>query len=390
MARAEYARAALRRGAVLGPPIVWLALLLALARALCFGGRALRADARRSLSLVLCLFLGLALSAALLMPVRWSRLPAVVGLQLAMLYPLLVATEALRTRARSAARPRRMACAAARAVLVAAWLPVAMLSFATHRVPGVLELADVGLAWPCERVELVADDGVRLRGLWFPQRAPRGAVLLLHGLGAEKTQFLIACRALRERGYQVLTFDQRNHGESGGLTCTLGVQEARDCEVAWRELLHRAAGTPGPRVLLGVSLGGAAAQLAAPRLPGLDGLVLDSTFADVRRVAARRIPWIGGALVDALRRLRIDVLLTGEAVLDVAPVEAIRAGDRTPVLLLHARRDPLVPFAEAEDLARAYGDRARLVPLDLDGHALGCHGDPLTYRQALLEFAAGL
>ena len=47
-------------------------------------------------------------------------------------------------------------------------------------------------------------------------------MLLVHGIGAEKTQFLPAVGELQRAGYHVFSYDQRNHGESGGATTTLG------------------------------------------------------------------------------------------------------------------------------------------------------------------------
>jgi hypothetical protein len=71
--------------------------------------------------------------------------------------------------------------------------------------------------------------------------------------------------------------------------------------------------------VFGVSMGGAAANLALPRLREVDGLVLDSTFADVAHVAVRRLP-LGPLTGTALALARaFAVPVTGRRVLDVVP-----------------------------------------------------------------------
>jgi uncharacterized protein len=270
------------------------------------------------------------------------------------------------------------------------FLPAIALSMVVHRPQGTLTPADAGIRGPAEPVSILADDGTRLAGLWLDQAAPAGAVLLVHGLGAEKAQFLPATAALRARGFSVMTFDMRNHGESGGATCTLGLAEAGDVAAAWRSLLDRTAGRAGPRLLFGISLGGAAVQLAAPSLSGVDGVVLDSTFARADHVAPRLLPLPPPLALPALGLARVfAVLLTGMPVLDSAPIDAAsRNHGRYPLLVIHAIGDPLVPYADGEAIAAAYGERAELLSLPGAHHPNGHIVAPRQYDAALLRLAA--
>ena len=67
---------------------------------------------------------------------------------------------------------------------------------------------------------------------------------------------------------------------------------------------------------------------------------------------------------------------------DVAPA--------IPVLLLHARGDPLIPFDQARELLRAYGSRAELQAFDGRHHARGFAREPEAYFRALAELVARL
>jgi alpha-beta hydrolase superfamily lysophospholipase len=57
------------------------------------------------------------------------------------------------------------------------------------------------------------------------------------------------------------------------------------------------------------------------------------------------------------------------------------------MLILHARGDPLIPFSEAETLARLYGSRATLVAFTGAYHAAGFVFEAARYEAAVEAFA---
>src|SRR5512145_2337086 len=70
-----------------------------------------------------------------------------------------------------------------------------------------------------ENVSFVASDNVLLKG-WLIKpdtiRETAPAIIICHGLGANRSDFTDLAVSLTKRGYMVLTFDFRAHGESGG------------------------------------------------------------------------------------------------------------------------------------------------------------------------------
>lgn len=274
-------------------------------------------------------------------------------------------------------------------------LPVLVLSFNLHRAPAPHPVGDGLMGLPTSRLTIEGADGVRLSAVWLEHPDPRGAVLLSHGLGAEKTQFLAVTRALVDRGYHVLSFDHRNHGESSGLTTTLGARESEDVKAAWRVLLDRTAGREHPREMtrlaFGISMGGAAVQLAAPSLSGLDGVIVDSTFADIsvvaqKQAAASGFPGPLSYFALAIARLAVRPVAAAP-VLSVRPVDAVRAGGAWPAAVLHSRRDPMIPFSEAEALVEAYAGRATLTDFDVPHHPNAHLAAPARYDAAVSALA---
>jgi hypothetical protein len=112
----------------------------------------------------------------------------------------------------------------------------------THPPRYPLHVPPSDLGRPYDRVSFVTEDGVTLEG-WLvgpdhvAKKAP--AVIICHGLGANKSDFtdLAVQRALR--GYWALTFDFRAHGKSGGSRSSLGYHEQKDVKAAHAFLLSR-------------------------------------------------------------------------------------------------------------------------------------------------------
>jgi uncharacterized protein len=141
-------------------------------------------------------------------------------------------------------------------------------------------------------VEFASESGSTLRGWLLPGRAGRGAVVLMHGVRADRTSMAGRARFLNAAGYSILLFDFQAHGESPGRHITFGHLEGRDARAAVRFVRER---LPGERVgVVGVSMGGAAALLAEPPL-GADALVLEMVYPTLEEAVADRLKMRLGA-----------------------------------------------------------------------------------------------
>lgn len=222
---------------------------------------------------------------------------------------------------------------------------------------------------PFEEVDLDSG-GIGLRAWYVPGANDSGPVILVaHGLGANKQNFLPPVAQLHSLGYPVLIHDFRGHGDSGGLTITYGLHEAQDVRAAHDWLAQRHPGRPV--CALAYSMGAAAVARAANEYGIFDRIVLDSTFSSVRNVAQARFLRFFGPL-DSLVWWEIRLwgwIWTGADVADSAPARYADVLRQKPVLLIHGTDDSMIPCAEARRLHEALGDNAELWLIKGAGHA---------------------
>jgi pimeloyl-ACP methyl ester carboxylesterase len=159
----------------------------------------------------------------------------------------------------------------------------------------------------------------------------RGTIVYLHGVADNRTSGTGVIERFGPRGFDVVAYDSRAHGESGGQACTYGFFEKQD--------LGRVLDSvgPGPIVLLGTSLGAAVALQQAAVDPRISTVIAAETFSDLRTVATERAPFFFTAALIA-QAFRLAERQEHFAVDDVSPIAAA-SRIRIPVLLIHGEKD---------------------------------------------------
>ena len=153
-----------------------------------------------------------------------------------------------------------------------------------------------------------------------------------------------AARVLHAQGWSVLLPDARSHGLSDADTFSSLPRFAEDLDAAVNWLLEHEAASKHRLVVLGHSVGAAAAILCASRRTDVSAVVSVSAFAHPEQVMRRwlaqyRIPfwpvgWWVNRYIEHVIRHRFD---------DIAPVCRIGLIG-CPVLLVHGSRDDIVPL----------------------------------------------
>jgi uncharacterized protein len=205
---------------------------------------------------------------------------------------------------------------------------------------------------PVEAVELEGA-GVKLKGWWFHAQEKRGTVVFLHGVGDNRGAAVRIADHLLPRGFDVIAYDSRAHGESDGDACTYGFYEKQDLG----RVLDRV--TVNPIVAMGVSMGAAVALQAAAEDRRIAAVVAVSSFSDLHTAAAERAPFFAttGSLATAFERagkigrFRVD---------DVSPVAAA-AHISVPTLIIHGDHDDETPAVHSQRIFAALRAPKRLI-----------------------------
>ena len=215
-------------------------------------------------------------------------------------------------------------------------------------------------ARPVQELELEGQD-VKLRAWWFHGDGPRrGTVFYLHGVADNRGSSVTVADHLVPRGFDVLAYDSRAHGDSTGDACTYGFYEKRD--------LMRVLDTieAKPIVLIGTSLGGAVALQTAAIDERVAAVVAVATFSDLRTVAFERAPFFASkkniedafGLAEREAAFRVD---------DVSPVAAA-ANIRVPVFLIHGSEDRETPPDHSRRVLAALRSPAKFLLVPGAGH----------------------
>jgi pimeloyl-ACP methyl ester carboxylesterase len=214
-----------------------------------------------------------------------------------------------------------------------------------------------------EEGELHTAEGIRLC-LWLLKTggSARGTVIYLHGVSESKIAGLPIAEALLRVGWNVLLYDARRHGDSGGAFCTYGFYEKHDVSTIISWLRSRPDTRSGLIALFGSSMGAAVAIQAASRDLRVAGVIAESGFASLRTVFDEYQKRMIKLPFHYLRNLviRRSERLAHFKAAWVSPLEAI-ADLRVPVLIAHGTDDSTIGHQYSRQLFDAAAEPKRLV-----------------------------
>jgi uncharacterized protein len=228
-----------------------------------------------------------------------------------------------------------------------------------------------------QQLDLITKDGIRLSAWYTPPR--KGAVILLaHGYGDNRPEWVHAM--LAKKGYGVLSWDARAHGESDGEISTVGYLEVLDVRAALDFVLAQ------PDVnhvgAWGGSMGGATLIRATAQFPEIDALFVDSSFASLNDEFNFLVPY---PVINPLAKFLAE-WQTGFSIQDLDLVKDIaRIGPR-PVYIVHSLGDTVAPPDAGEKLFNA-ANEPRFLWLEEDAAHLSIHlVNERRYQRRLIGF----
>src|SRR5229473_2127324 len=184
-----------------------------------------------------------------------------------------------------------------------------------------------------EDVELVTADGINFGAWHFRQPGSPQTVIVSGGHKGQRQGALGISAALWRKGFNVILYSYRGWPGSDRAAITFGIKEVLELEAVIAFARKR---IPNARIgLLGYSMGAVVTLLGAAGEPGVQALILDSPFSDLRTVLvenvrrAIKLPgtpfvWLAGLLF----RLR-----TGARLSQASPVAVMSSLEPRPLFL---------------------------------------------------------
>jgi uncharacterized protein len=226
-----------------------------------------------------------------------------------------------------------------------------------------------------ERIDFKSGDGTPLHGWFIPAkgktaRTAKGTVIFSHGNAGSIGHHLGFCAWLAEAAYNVIIYDYRGFGKSGGTVDRRGMVD--DVKAAFAYAGTRPDIDTSRLVSYGHSLGGAQSVTALGESPvkGLRAIVIDGAFASYQAMA--RI--IGGQLGASL--------VTDE----LAPKNFVKKLTPVPLLVVHGARDEVVPISQGRQLFEAASEPKTLFEVKSGRHGTALSADGGAYRQKMITW----
>ena len=205
-----------------------------------------------------------------------------------------------------------------------------------------------------EDVDLTTADGINFGAWFFRQPGSPQTIIVSGGHKGQRSGVLGICVALWRKGFNVITYSYRGYPGSDRAPVTMGIREVLELQAAIAFARKR---VKGIRLgLLGYSMGAVVSLLGAAGEPGVEALVLDSPFSDLRRelrenihrrlhVPATPLIWMIGLWL----RWR-----TGARLSECSPESVLPALEPRPLFFIHGGADEITGVHHSRLLHDAY------------------------------------
>ena len=141
----------------------------------------------------------------------------------------------------------------------------------------------LNLKYQMEDTYFYSLDGIKLNAWYVPAAQDKPTVIYRHGQGENISLWQSVAQFLADNGYGVFMLDYRGHGRSEGEPSETGLY--KDLESAIKYLNETKNVSKSNTILWGRSMGGAVVADIASREGTFKGVILESTFTNIRDAA---------------------------------------------------------------------------------------------------------
>src|SRR2546421_753677 len=239
-----------------------------------------------------------------------------------------------------------------------------------------------------EDVELATADGIAFGAWYFRQPGSPQTVIISGGHKGQRQGALGIAVALWRKGFNVVLYSYRGMSGSDRAAVTFGIKEVLELQAVIAFARKR---IPRARIgLLGYSMGAVVSLLGAAGEPGVEALVLDSPFSDLRTLLIEnvrtraRMPgtpfvWLAGLMLRAR---------SGSKLADCSPVSVLSSLEPRPLFFIHGGADRITNVNHSRRLYDAYRGPREIWIVQGAPHAGAYFAHPPLYVERVAGFFA--
>lgn len=219
------------------------------------------------------------------------------------------------------------------------------------------------------------------------QSSEKRFVVMAHGHTYTHHGCLKYARMMLQKGFNVVLYDERYHGNTGGSFSTLGYYEKDDLNDVISDTFDRF----GEDIFLGTygeSMGAATALMEAATDSRVRFIISDCAFSDLYRLVKEIMK----------NRFHIPVfpfihfmrpffrIFTGVNIKGISPIKALNTID-APILFVHGKDDDYISYVHSKTMYEKYQGKKMLMLAENHAlHASSYHADTKRYEQHINEF----
>lgn len=238
-----------------------------------------------------------------------------------------------------------------------------------------------------EELYIASKFGYNIHGYYIPSGNSNKFMIFCHGVTVNKMNSIKYANLFLKRGFNVLIYDHRRHGQTGGKTTSYGYYEKHDLKsvVDWLKIRF------GTNITLGIhgeSMGAATLlQYAGMVEDGADFYIADCPFSDFYDQLNYRLreefslpKWPLLPIANTFLKVR-----DGYTIKEVSPIDCIK-NIQNPVLFIHSKDDDYILCEMTEALYEAKESNKQLFIAKKGNHASSYNENKEEYEQAIDQF----
>lgn len=237
-----------------------------------------------------------------------------------------------------------------------------------------------------ENVKFEAADGVLLKGWLIRNGNSKKTIIISHGYGGNRTNFLLGSKIYLQKGFNVLLYDFRGHGESQRALVTIGYKETKDLLGAIRFV--KQSGIGSEIGLAGFSMGAVTSIDVLAKTHSVKFVIADSPFSDLQTYLVSNISkWIHLPHVVFSVFINLNMkYIYGIEVNNVSPIKVI-SKTNVPIMLIHGNMDTVIPYSASTSLIKkARNKLSRLDIFNGAGHISSYSVNKYKYTKDVYNF----